>query len=207
MRALAKTAVGALVALGVALALFVVVVAAIGVVGTRSATAQGNEIADDELTTAVVTGQLARNMDAAYADGQEAAEATVPAERSRFLGTLYAHLLPAVDGRLFALDQLHAADPPAEHADIALVARQWAVVRNLLGPAHLSAPSASASAVRADSALTARLGAAYVPVSAHLDRLFQRERDDALADHALAGTRAARTIWTIAGAAGTVPAP
>jgi diguanylate cyclase (GGDEF)-like protein len=202
MRALAKTAAGALVALGVALALFVAVVAAIGVAGTRSATEQGKEIANDELATAVVTGQLARNMDAAYADGQEAAEATVPAERSRFLGTLYASLLPAVDGRLFALDQLHAADPPAEHADIDLVARQWAAVRNLLGPAHLPAPSASAASVRASSALAAQLAAAYAPVSAHLDRLFQRERDDGRADHATADTLAVRTIWTIAGTTG-----
>jgi diguanylate cyclase (GGDEF)-like protein len=188
--------------LGVALALVVAAVAVIGILGTRAATGRGNEIAGDELTTAIVTGQLARNVDAAYADGQEAAEATVPAERSRFLGTLYASLLPAVDGRLFALDQLHAGDPPAEHADIDLFARQWAAVRNLLSPAHLPAPSASASSVRASSALAAQLAAAYAPVSAHLDRLFQRERDDARADHATADALAARTLWTIAGTAG-----
>jgi ABC-type Na+ efflux pump permease subunit len=152
MRALAKTATVAVIALGVALALVVAAVAAIGIMGTRSATEKGNEIADDELTTAIVTGQLARNMDAAYAVGQEAVQATVPAERSQLLGTLYASLLPAVDARLFALEQLHAADPPAEHADIELFGRQWATVRNLLSPADLptSAPSASAASVRAE---------------------------------------------------------
>src|SRR5579859_4890791 len=93
MRALAKTATGALVALGIALALVVAAVTALGIVGTDAATGQGNEIAADELTTAVVTGQLARSMDAAYADGQEAVHATVPAERSRLLGTLYASRL------------------------------------------------------------------------------------------------------------------
>ena len=48
--------------------LVVVAVAAIGILGIRSATQQGNVIAGGELTTAVVTGQLARDMDAAYAD-------------------------------------------------------------------------------------------------------------------------------------------
>ena len=41
--------------------------AAIGIAGTRSAASQGNAIAGDELTTAIVTGQLARDIDAAYA--------------------------------------------------------------------------------------------------------------------------------------------
>jgi diguanylate cyclase (GGDEF)-like protein len=205
MRALAKTATGALVALGIALALVVAVVAAIGIVGTHSATGQGNAIAGDELTTSVVTGQLARSMDAAYADAQEAVRATVPAERSRLVGTLYTHLLPAVDARLFALDQLHAADPPAEHADIELLGRQWAAVRGLLSPANLPSASASRASARAGSALdtqlAAQLAAAYDPVSAHLDQLFRRERDDARADHAAADVGAVRAIWLIAGAA------
>jgi hypothetical protein len=83
--------------LGVALALVVAVVAAIGIAGTRAATGQGNQIAGDELTTALVTGRLARSMDAAYTAGQQAVLATTPAERSRLLGSLYTHLLPAVD--------------------------------------------------------------------------------------------------------------
>jgi diguanylate cyclase (GGDEF)-like protein len=204
MRALAETATGALVALCVVLALVVAAVTAMGILGVHAATGQGNMIADDELTTAVVTGQLIQSMDAAYADGQQAVQATVPAERSRLLGTLYTSLLPAVDARLFALDQLHAADPPAEHADIDLFDRQWAAVRNLLSPAYLPAPSASASAssVRAGSALADRLAAAYARVSTHLDQLSQRERDDARVDHATADALAARTLWTIAGAAG-----
>jgi diguanylate cyclase (GGDEF)-like protein len=204
MRALAKTATVAVIALGVALALVVAAVAAIGIMATRSATEKGNEIAGDELTTAIVTGQLARNMDAAYAVGQEAVQATVPAERSRLLGTLYASLLPAVDARLFALEQLHAADPPAEHADIELFGRQWATVRNLLSPADLptSAPSASAASVRAGSALDTQLAAAYASVSAHLGRLFQSELEDARADHAAANGDAVRAIGLIAGGAG-----
>jgi len=180
--------------LGAALALMVVAVAAIGILGTRAATGQGNEIAGDELTTAVVTGQLGRSMDAAYAAGLAAVQASVPAERSRLLGSLYANLLPAVDARLFTLDQLHADDPPAEYADIVRFGRQWAAVRALLSPAGL--PPAPAQAVPA-------LAAAYAPVSAHLGRLFQRELDDARTDHANAdaGAGAVRAIGLIGGTA------
>src|SRR5437764_659344 len=163
MRALAKTATRALVALCLAFALVVAVVAAIGILDTPSATKQGKAIAGDQLTTAVVTGQLARSIDTAYTVGQEAVRA-VPAERSRLLAALYDSRLPAADARLFALEQLHAADPPAEHADIELLGRQWTAVRNLLSPADLlGVPASSGSA----------LAAAYAHVSAHLDRLFR----------------------------------
>ena len=118
MRTLARAATSSLVMLGAALALVVAAVAAIGILGTRAATEQGNEIAGDELTTAVVTGQLARSMDAAYAAGLAALRASAPTERTRLLGSLYTTLLPAVDARLFALDQLHAGGRPAEHADL-----------------------------------------------------------------------------------------
>jgi GGDEF domain-containing protein len=108
MRTLARAAAGSLALLCAALALVAVAVAVLGIAGTRSAASQGNVIADDELTTAVVTGQLARDLDAAYAAGQAAVLATDEAERARLLGTLYTSLLPAVDARLFALERLHA---------------------------------------------------------------------------------------------------
>ena len=184
--------------LGVALALVVAVVAAIGILGTRAATGRGNEIAGDELTTALVTGQLARSMDAAYAAGQAAVRSSVPAERSRLLGSLYAHLLPAVDARLFTLDQLHADDPPAEYADLERFGRQWAAVRALLGPADLPpGPASAAAAAQAGSALTA----AYALVSAHLGQLFQRELADARTNRANTEANAARAIGLVAGAA------
>jgi len=184
--------------LGVALALVVAVVAAIGILGTRAATGRGNEIAGDELTTALVTGQLARSMDAAYAAGQAAVRSSVPAERSRLLGSLYAHLLPAVDVRLFTLDQLHADDPPAEYADLERFGRQWAAVRALLGPADLPpGPASAAAAAQAGSALTA----AYAPVSAHLGQLIQRELADARTNRANTDANAVRAIGLVAGAA------
>jgi diguanylate cyclase (GGDEF)-like protein len=199
MRTLARAATSSLVMLGTALALAVAVVAVIGILATRSATGQGNVIAGDELTTAIVTGQLARSMDAAYTAGQEAVRATTPAERSRLLGSLYASLLPAVDAGLFTLDQLHAADPQAEHADIVLFGRQWAAVRALMSPADL--PVTPAPSAKTDAVLASRLTAAYARVSAHLDRLFQRELDDARSEHAGADAGAFRAIVLIAGAA------
>src|SRR5260370_15962501 len=118
MRTLARAAISSLAALGAVLALVVVAVAAFGVLGTRSAAHQGNEIAGDELSTSVGTGQLARDVDAAYATGETALRAADPADRSRLLGSLYTSLLPAVDAQLFSLERLHARHPPAEHADL-----------------------------------------------------------------------------------------
>ena len=191
MRTLARAAAGSLALLCAALALVAVAVAAIGIAGTRSAASQGNVIADDELITAVVTGQLARDIDAAYAAGRAAVLTTDEAERARLLGTLYTSLLPAVDARLFALERLHAADPPAERADIALFIRQWTAVRDLLSPPALTSGAAAAG----------RLTAAYQPVSAHLDGLFRREFDDGQADHRDASAGAARVTGLITGAA------
>ena len=193
MRTLARAATGSLVALCLTLALVAAAVAAIGIAGTRSAAGQGNAIAGDELTAAIVTGQLAREVDAAYTAGQEAVRAAGPAERSRLLGQLYTSLLPAVDARLFSLEQLHAGDPPAEHADVVRLVRQWAAVRDLFIPAALTPGQAAAVA--------GRLAAAYQPVSAHLDRLLGRELDDAQADHAHASADATRATGLIAGAA------
>ena len=191
MRTLARAAASSLASLCVALAFVAVAVAAIGIAGTRSAASQGNAIAEDELTTAVVTGRLARDIDAAYAAGQAAVLATDQAERARLLGTLYTSLLPAVDARLFALERLHAADPPAERADFALFIRQWTAVRGRLSPPALTGGAAAAG----------RLTAAYQPVSARLDRLFRRELDDGQADHRDASAGAARVTGLITGAA------
>ncbi len=173
--------------------LLVVAVAAIGILGIRSATYQGKVIAGGELDTAVATNQMAREMDAAYATGEGALRAADPATRSRLLGTLDTSLLPGIDAELFSLQQLHAGDPPAERADLALFIRQWTAVRDLLGPADLMAPPAAA--------LAAQLTAAYQPVSAHLDQLTLKELSDARADHAAASVAADRAIDLILGTA------
>jgi diguanylate cyclase (GGDEF)-like protein len=178
--------------------LMLAAVAAIGILGTRSAARQGNAIAGDQLGTAVVTGQLARDMDVAYAAGEAAVRSADPAMRSRLLGTLYTSLVPAVDAHLLSLERLHAADPPAERADVALFIRQWTAVRDLLGPRGLTA--------QPPAALAARLTAAYQLASDHLDRMVTREADDARADHVAADASAARATGLILGvsAAGIV---
>ena len=193
MRTLAKAATSSLVALGIALALVVVAVTAIGIVGIRAAVQQGSVIADGELTTAVQTGQLARNMDAAYATGEAAFAAADPARRSQLLGVVDASLLPAIDEQLFSLEQLHLSDGPAERADLKLFIRQWTAVRDLLSRAGLTA--------QPGPALGDRLTAAYQPVSAHLDRLNLRELNDGGADHAVASSTAARVVALSVGVA------
>src|SRR5690348_10660874 len=146
-------------------------------------------------------------MDAAYAAGLAALQASGPAERTRLLGSLYTTSLPAVDARLFALDQLHAGDRPAEHADIVRSGRPWATVRALLSPANLPPATAGgrsgspASAPAASARSVSALAAAYTPVSAHLSRLFQRELVDARTDHAGADAGAVRAIGLIGGTA------
>ena len=173
--------------------LLVIAVAAIGILGTRSAARQGSAIAGSQLTTSVVTGQLAQDMDASYDTGKDVLQSADPAMRSRLLGMLYTSLIPMVDAHLFSLEQLHADDPPAERADIALFIRQWTVLRNLLSSPGLTA--------QPPAAVAGQLTAAYEPARAHLDRLVQRELDDAHRDQAIAAGSAARVTGLIVGTA------
>jgi diguanylate cyclase (GGDEF)-like protein len=193
VQTLARTATSSLVALCIGLALVVFAIAAIGILGTRSSTRLGNAIASDELNSSTVTGRLARDMDAAYATGLEAFLTPGPAPRSRLLGSLYTSLLPAADAQLFALERVHADDPPAEHADFRRFVRQWIVVRDLLGPADIAAHPVAT--------LASRLTAAYQPVSAHINRLFLREQDDGRRDQADMSASGARAIGFLVGAA------
>jgi diguanylate cyclase (GGDEF)-like protein len=176
--------------------LLVAAVAAIGILGIRSATYQGNVIAGNELDTAVATSQLARDIDASYATGEAALRTADPATRSRFLGTLDASLLPAIDAQLFSLQQLHAGDPPGELADLALLVRQWNAVRDLL-----SAPGLTVQPPAALAALAGQLTAAYQPVSAHLGRLVLTQLNDARTDHVVAAAAAGRATRLILGTA------
>ena len=191
MRTLAKAAASSVIALFGTLV--VVAVAATGILGTRAAERQGSAIAGDQLTTSVVTGELAQDMDAAYRTGEAALRSADPAMRSRLLGTLYTSLVPAVDAHLLSLERLHAGDPPAEHADIVLFIRQWTAIRNLLSPAGLTA--------QPPAALAGRLAAVYQPASAHLDRLVRRELDDARRDHAVTAASTTRVTGLILGTA------
>src|SRR5260370_41424750 len=97
---LARAATSALGALCISLALVVVVVAAIGILGPRASTKLGNSLASDELTTSTVTGQLARDMDAAYATGEEAFLASDLFFNDTATTEIYTSILPATDTQL-----------------------------------------------------------------------------------------------------------
>jgi diguanylate cyclase (GGDEF)-like protein len=194
MRTLARAATRSLVALCIALLLVVVAVAFIGLLNTRLAVSKGDAIAGDELTTSIVTNQLARTIDAAYAAGEQAALTAQPAQRSRLLGSLSTSLLPTIGAELFSLEQLHAGDPPAEHTDLDLFVRQWTAVRDLLSRYDLTGPLDQPA-----GALAAQLTAAYQPVSAHLDRLILKELHDANTDHAQASASVARGTGLLLG--------
>ncbi|MGH3187675.1 MAG: GGDEF domain-containing protein [Streptosporangiaceae bacterium] len=193
MRTIAKAASSSLVMGCIALVLVVVAMAALGIAGTHAASSLGNTIAGDELTTSTTTGQLARNMDAAYATGEAALTAAAPATRAAQLGELYTSLFPTIDAELFTLRSLHADDPLAEHNDIELFLRQWNTVRDLLSPPAMTGNGPN-------PALAAQVTAAYQPVSNHLSRLFGREENDGGADKADADASSQRTIAFIAGA-------
>jgi diguanylate cyclase (GGDEF)-like protein len=173
--------------------LVVVCVAAIGIVGTHSATTLGNETASDELTTSTATAQLARTMDGAYATGEAAFLAPRPADRSRLLGFLYSSGLPTADAQLSFLERLHAGDPPAELAGVERLVRQWAAVRDLLSPTSVAA--------HPDAVLAARLTTTYRPVSVHLDRLLLIEQHDGHMDRVAASANQTWTMGFIVGAA------
>jgi diguanylate cyclase (GGDEF)-like protein len=171
----------------------VVAIAAVGVLGTRSAADLGNAVSSDELTTSTTTGQLARDMDAAYAAGEAAFLAPGTAQRSRLLGSLYTSLLPAADAQLATLARLHAGDPPAEHAEFERFTEQWIAVRDLLSPTGVAAHPATT--------LATRLSVAYRPVSANLDRLILKEQYDGHRDQvgeSASATRATRFIVGVA---------
>src|SRR5664279_2953921 len=67
----------------------------VGIIGVRSATATGAEIASDELTTATVTAELSRRLGDAYSTSQALMLSADPAARAQLASTLsvsYTHL-------------------------------------------------------------------------------------------------------------------
>ena len=191
MRNLARIATSSLVALCIGLSLVVIALAAIGILGARSLSTAGKQIAGNELGTSTATGELARNMDTAYVDGEEAFLTASPAIRSRLFGLLYASLLPATDDEVTNLVRLHASDPPAELADIRRFVRQWLAVRDLLSPTNV--------ATHPMTGLAANLSADYSPLGQHLDRLFLVEQAEGQADQASESANAGRVIWLLVG--------
>jgi diguanylate cyclase (GGDEF)-like protein len=193
VRNLARAATSSLVALCVGLSIVVVAVAAIGILGAHWSTLLGKQIASDELATSTATGELARNMDTAYVTGEEAFLTANPAVRAHLLDGLYTTLIPAIDAQVTDLVRLHATDPPAGRADIRRLVRQWLAVRGELSPTSVS--------THPGTALAAGLSAAYVPLGAHLDRLFLVEQAEGQSDQLKQSANAERMIWIVVGVA------
>jgi diguanylate cyclase (GGDEF)-like protein len=193
VRMLARAAISSLGALGIGLAVVIVALAAIGITGTRSSARLGSSIASDELTTSTATGQLARDMDMAYATGEEAFLAAEPARQSQLFGLLYTHLLPAADTQLAYVEGLHVGDPRREYANLDRFVSQWITVRNLLSPVHVTLHPAPA--------LASQLTAAYQPVSAGLDQLLMKEQLNGHIDQVDASANVARSTGFVLGAA------
>ena len=170
MRKLAGIATSSLVALCVGLSLVVVAVAAIGILGAHSSTILGRQVASDELGISTATGELARSMDTAYVTGEEAFLTGNSAVRSHLLSYLYTSLLPATDDEVTNLVRLQANDSPAERSDIKRFVRQWLTVRDELSPTSV--------ATHPMATLAAGLSADYVPLGAHLNRLFLVQQAD-----------------------------
>jgi diguanylate cyclase (GGDEF)-like protein len=193
VKALARAATSALGALCLGLAFVAIAIAGIGIAGTHVSTRLGNDTTNNELTTSTATGELARDMDTAYATGEEAFLAAGQAQRAQLLGSLYTSILPATDAQLAYLERLHADDSRPEYADFDVFVRQWITVRDLLSPAGI--PS------HPDATLAAQLTVAYQPVGAQLDRIFLVEQQGGHSDQVNASANEARTTIFIVGAA------
>jgi diguanylate cyclase (GGDEF)-like protein len=193
VKALARAAISSLWALFIGLVIAVAFIAVVGILGARTSTILGNSIARDELATSTATGQLAQDMGLAYATGEQAYLSSESARRSRLLGSLYTSILPATDTQLSDLERLHAGDAAAEHAHFEQFVAQWIIVRNLLSPANVPA--------HPDTALAARLAAAYQPVGAHLGQLFLKEQQDGHRGEGKSSASESRTTGFIVGAA------
>jgi diguanylate cyclase (GGDEF)-like protein len=150
-------------------------------------------VASDDPATSTATGELARNMDMAYVTGEEAFLTANAAQRSHLLNYLYTSLLPATDDEVTNLVRLHANDPSAERSDIQGFVRQWLAVRDQLSPTSV--------ATHPMATLAADLSADYVPLGAHLDRLFLVEQAAGQSDQASQSADAGRTIWFTVGVA------
>jgi diguanylate cyclase (GGDEF)-like protein len=174
-------------------AIVVALVGVAGVVGVRSATRAGNDVAHDELNTASVTAQLNHQLDTTYADGVQLALSTTTVQRTTVSDSLSNQQIPAVEAAIANLQRVHESDSGAEKADIAKAVRQWVALRTVL-------TSATTQPVGDVNFLT-QLGADYTPLSDHVEALIAREGADADADQARASANSGRIELAIIGAA------
>jgi diguanylate cyclase (GGDEF)-like protein len=191
VRTLSRRAVIGLVYVCVFFAVMIVGVGVAGVAGVRSTTHVGNAIVTDELTTATDTARIGQSMDAAYSQGEQLLLSANPARKAQLTRDLYDTTLPAVDAGLADLQRLHTGDSPAEQVTVRTFAAHWAAVRSVLAPA-LTGRRQGASPALAD-----QLHATFVPVSADIRELLQREDQDARAGQHRALDTSRSTTWVV----------
>jgi diguanylate cyclase (GGDEF)-like protein len=190
MRSLWQRGTTALLAMCALFALAITAVGVVGVLGVRSSTATANDIASDELATAVSTAQVGRQLDTAYATGEALLRATDPAQRSKLADTLYNQAIPALDAGIADLVELHASDGAVERATIDGFEGNWHRLRALLNATRSEAPASAAAEAGA-------LATADVPLGTAIDSLLRRERADANAGREKAAQSSTRIIWVV----------
>src|ERR1700727_1057283 len=116
MRSLSKRAVIGLVCVCAFFAVAIIAVGVVGCSGIQSTTQVGRSIVADELATASATAQVGRQIDQAQVQGDEISLSSDPAQVAQTERELYDTTLPAVDGALVRLQQLHADDSHGEQA-------------------------------------------------------------------------------------------
>jgi diguanylate cyclase (GGDEF)-like protein len=188
MRNLSKRAMLGLVSICAFFAVLTITVGVVGVLAVRSTAADSGTIVSDQLTTTSATSRVSRAMDSAHLQGGELFEARDPAQAASEQRNLFDRTLPQVESALVVLEQLHASDSAAEHADLQEFADEWTAVRDLLTPTVSGGPSA---------ARVRQLDAAYAPLSRHLDQLINQENIHAGISQRQAEATASKTTWTV----------
>ena len=166
----------------------------IGGLGVRSATATGEQIATNELTTLSLTAQLGRDVDAIYLTGQTLPLVVDPVRRAKLLDTLSNQQIPTIESDLAAVEAIHAADGPSEKAQVDELVSRWSDLRRLLNASRFAATSTDRTS------LDSRLEAAYEPLSAQVVSLFEGEAADAKANQGEAGRLSTRITWALVSA-------
>ena len=160
-----------------------------GLLGVQAASATARSLAQDELATTTLTGRLAHDIDLAHASGQSALSAAGPRTRTEAADRLFNRQMPVVEQRLAAFRTLHRTDPPSELADGITLGRQWATMRAVLNGVR-STPGRRPPADELD--------AAYLPLSRHVQALFEVEVRDARSEQAESVVTSHAIQWSIA---------
>jgi diguanylate cyclase (GGDEF)-like protein len=194
LKTLSHRAISGLVAVCLFFVLTITGVGIVAIAGLRNTDRTATSIGSDELATTDAAAVLARQVDSVYETAESFSSSTTPDARATLGTGLFDQLIPGVDADLAALDRLHAADPPAELAEIRLLGRQWSTLRALLDPNRPGSPAPG------PSASGTQLQAAFTPLSTHIASLIAKEARAARSGNRGTASRTAITTWLIVAA-------